>query len=55
MNDLEFEYPSTVQEISNIILSIEENEDTVVIEEKKTPNDLVLKEFPENLRYAFLG
>ena len=38
------------------ILAIEENEDTVVIEkEKMTPHGLVIKEFPENLRYAFLG
>ena len=34
MNDLEFEHPSVVQEISKTILAIEENEDTVVIEEE---------------------
>ena len=35
MNDLEFEHPSTVHEISKTILAIDENEHTVVIEEKK--------------------
>ena len=39
MVDLEFEHPYTVQEMSETILDIEENEDTVVIEEeKKTPD-----------------
>ena len=50
MAELEFEHPSTVQEMFETILVIEENEDTVVIEEeKKTPDGLVLKELPGNL------
>ena len=32
MANLEFEHPSTVQEMSEAILAIEENEDKVVIE-----------------------
>ena len=49
MIDLEFEYPSTFHEMSETILAIEENEDTIVIEEeKKTPDGLVLKELPKN-------
>ena len=45
MADLEFEHASTVQEMSETILDIEENEDSVVIEEeKKTLDGLVLKE-----------
>ena len=56
MADLKFEHASTVQKMSKITLAIEENEDSIVIkEEKKTPYGLVLKELPENLRYAFLG
>ena len=56
MNDLEFEHLFVVQEISKTILVIDENEDTVVIEEeKKTHDELVLKELPKNLCYAFLG
>ena len=56
LNDLEFEHQSTLQEISEIVLTIDENESIVVVEEEKmTHNGLVLKEFPENLRYAFLG
>ena len=56
MTDLEFEQPSIVQEMSNTILAIEENEETIVIEEeKKTPDGSVLKELLDNLRYVFLG
>ena len=56
MNDLEFEHPYIVQEISETILSIDDNEDTIVVEEeKKTPDGLVLKGLPENLRYASLS
>ena len=56
MVDLEFEYPSTIQEMFETILAIEENEDTIVIEEEnKTPDGLVLKEILGNLIYAFLG
>ena len=45
MANLEFDHPSTVQEMSETNLAIEENEDTVVIEEKKKTQDvLVLKE-----------
>ena len=56
MVDLEFKHTSTVQEMSETILVIEGNEDVVLIEdEKKTPDGLVLKELPKNLRYAFLG
>ena len=52
MVDLEFEHASTVQ----TILTIEENEDSIVIEEKmKTPDGFVLKELHENLRHTFLG
>ena len=35
MINLEFYHPSTVQEMSKTILAIEENEDTIVIKEKK--------------------
>ena len=46
---LEFEHPSTVQEMFETILAIEENEDTVLIEEeKKTLDGLVLKELPRD-------
>ena len=56
MANLEFDHPSTVQEMSETNLAIEENEDTVVIEEKKkTPDVLVLKELLGNIRYAFLS
>ena len=56
MNDLELELPFAVQEISETILAINENEDTVVIEkEKKISNGLILKVLPENLCYTFLG
>ena len=42
--------------MSDTILATEDNEDTVLIEEeKKTPDGLVLKELPKNLRYTFLG
>ena len=55
MTDLEFEHPSTVQEMSHTILSTEDNEDTVVIEEEnKTLDGLVLKALPKNLQYTFL-
>ena len=48
MADLEFEHPSTFQEMFETILAIEVNEDAVVIEEEnKAPNELVLKELPE--------
>ena len=53
MTDLKFEHPSTVQEISETILAIEDT--TVIEEEKKTLDGLVLKELPKNLHYAFLG
>ena len=33
MTDLEFEHPSTIQEMSKTILAIEDNEGTIVIEE----------------------
>ena len=56
MIDLEFEHPSSVQEMSETILAIEKNEDRIVIEEeKKTPDGMVLKELTKNLRYEFLG
>ena len=56
MNDLEFEHPFAIQEILETVLAIEDNEDTIVIEEEnKTLNGLVLKELPENIRYEFLG
>ena len=41
--------------MSETILALEENEDVVLIEEEKETHRLVLKELPENLRYAFLG
>ena len=42
--------------MSKTILAIEENEDVVLIEEeKKTSDELVLKELPRNLQNAFLG
>ena len=53
MTDLEFQHPSIVKEMSETILDIEDNEDTIVIEEeKKTLDVLVLKEVTRNLRYA---
>ena len=56
MKDLEFEHPSTVQEISETILAIDKNKRTVVVKEKKkAPDGLVLKALPENLCYSFLG
>ena len=54
MADLEFEHSSTVQEMSETILAIEENEDTVLIEEeKKTLDGLVLKELPCDYLFGF--
>ena len=48
--NLEFEHASTIKEMLETILAIEDNEDVVLIEEeKKTPNGLVLKELPRNL------
>ena len=42
--------------MSETILAIEENEHAILSEEeKKTPDWLVLKELPDNLRYEFLG
>ena len=42
--------------MSKTILAIEDNEDTVLIEEeKKTSYGLVLKKLPRNLRYTFLS
>ena len=39
-----------------IILALDENESTIVVEEEKmTPNELVFKVLPKNLCYAFLG
>ena len=56
MTDLEFEHPSTVQEMFETILAIEESEDIIVIEEENMiPDGLVLKELNKNLRYALLG
>ena len=53
---LECEHPSAVEEISETILAIDENESTVIVEEKNmTPDELSLKELSENLPYAFLG
>ena len=54
LKDLECEHPSTVQEILETILAIDENESIVIIEEEKVTYDrLVLKELTENLRYEF--
>ena len=56
LKDLDFEHPYAIQEISGTILAIDKNESSVEVEEeKKTHDELVLKEFLENLRYEFLG
>ena len=56
MTDLDFEHPSTGQAISKNLLTIDENEESVVIEEEmKTLNRFILKKLPKNLQYAFLS
>ena len=47
---------SSSPKLIETILALEVNEEkTVLEEEKKTPNGLVLKEIPKGLKYAFLG
>ena len=55
LEDLDFEHPYAIQEISRTILAIDENESSVEVEEEKNTHDeLVLKELLKNLRYEFL-
>ena len=47
---------SSTLEVIETILALEVNEEeTILEEEKKIPDGLVLKELPKGLKYAFLG
>ena len=47
---------SSTLELIETILALQENEEESILEEeRKTPDGLVLKELPKDLKYAFLG
>ena len=54
--DLEKETLSSDEEVMEIIMALEDKDEATVIEEEvKTSDGLVLKQLPEHLRYSFLG
>ena len=54
--DLDKETPTCVDGVIETILALENKDDETVIEEEvKTSDGLVLKQLPEHLRYSFLG
>ena len=53
---MNYEDVSSTLEVIETILALKVNEEeTILKEEKKTPDGLVLKELPKGLKYAFIG
>ena len=56
IENFDMEDLSSTLELNKIVLAFEmTKENFVVHKEKKTPDGLVLKEFPKSLKYALLG